>query len=272
MTVVTLQHIRDDESFSLFWQKIERERQSLDVQEPQLPRKRKTPKRLDDESTEGEFPDDPKSFYRRQYYEALDLIISSITERFDQPGYRIYRQLEDLLLKAIRKEDFEDCFTTISSFHHSDINSVQLWLHLDILASNFPDNDRATATVMDIKEYVLKMSPSERQLIVEVCNLLQLLLVMPATNAISERSFSALGRVKNYLRSSMTQERLNHLLLLHTHKQLTDSIDLIAVANEFVALSEHRLSLFGKFSDADILPIRFCGKCKALLKYTSCNC
>ena len=180
--------------------------------------------------------------------------------------------MEDLLLKAIRKEDFEDCFTTISSFYHSDIHSAQLRLHLDVLASNFPDNDRATATVMDIKEYVLKMSPSERQLIAEVCNLLQLLVVMPATNAVSERSFSALRRVKNYLRSSMTQERLNHLLLLHTHKQLTDSIDLIAVANEFVALSEHRLSLFGKFSDADILPIGFCGKCKALLKCTSCNC
>ena len=70
----------------------------------------------------------------------------------------------------------------------------------------------------------------------------------------------------------MTQERLNHLLFVHTYKQLTDSIDLIAVANEFVALSEHRLSIFGKFSDADILPIGFCGKCKALLKCTSCNC
>ena len=67
-------------------------------------------------------------------------------------------------------------------------------------------------------------------------------------------------------------KNLNHLLLLHTHKQLTNSIDLIAVANEFLALSEHRLSLFGKFSDADILPIGFCGKCKALLKCTSCNC
>ena len=211
-------------------------------------------------------------FYRQQYYEALDLIISSINDRIDQPGYRIYYQLEDLLLKSIQKEDFEDCRTTITSFYHSDINTTQLRLHLLVLASNFPDNDRATASVMDIKEYIQKMSVSERQLTAEVSNLLQLLLVMPATNAISERSFSALRRVKNYLRSSMTQERLNHLLLLHAHKQLTDLIDLIAVANDFVSLSEHRLSLFGKFSEADILPIGFCGKCKALLKCSSCNC
>ena len=174
----------------------------------------------------------------------MDLIISSINDRFDQPGYRIYCQLEDLILKAIQKEDFEDCLTAVTSFSHSDINTTQLHLHLLVLASNFPDNDRATASVMDIKKYIQKMSVSERQLIAEVSNLLQLLLVMPSTNAISERSFSALRRVKNYLRSSMTQERLNHLLLLHAHKQLTDSIDLIAVANDFVALSEHRLSQF----------------------------
>ena len=35
-----------------------------------------------------------------------------------------------------------------------------------------------------------------------------ILLVIPATNATSERSFSALRRIKSYLRSTMTQDRL----------------------------------------------------------------
>ena len=34
----------------------------------------------------------------------------------------------------------------------------------------------------------------------EVCTLVSMVLVMPASNAISERSFSALCRVKTYLR------------------------------------------------------------------------
>ena len=71
---------------------------------------------------------------------------------------------------------------------------------------------------MDIKKYISSMSSAERNLISEVDKLLKLVLVMPSTNAISERSFSALRRVKNYLRSTMTQERLNHLLLLHAHR------------------------------------------------------
>ena len=51
--------------------------------------------------------------------------------------------------------------------------------------------------------------------------------VMPATNAVSKRSFSALKRVKTYLRSTTGEGRLNHLMLLHVHKELADVIDMV---------------------------------------------
>ena len=70
---------------------------------------------------------------------------------------------------------------------------------------------------------------------------------MPATNATSEHSFSALRRVKSYLRSTTSQQRLNNLMLLYVHKQHTDSLDELSVANEFVGESEHRLQAFGQF-------------------------
>ena len=62
-------------------------------------------------------------------------------------------------------------------------------------------------------------------------------LVMPASNAVSERSFSTLRRVKTYLRSTMCQDRLNYLIILHVHKERTDALDLKDVANEFVGLN-----------------------------------
>ena len=74
---------------------------------------------------------------------------------------------------------------------------------------------------------------------------------MPATNAISEHSFSVLRRVKSYLRSTMNQERLTHLMTLHIHKQLTDELDLISLANQFVAGDTHRLTVFGTFTLTD---------------------
>ena len=58
----------------------------------------------------------------------------------------------------------------------------------------------------------------------EVCTLLRLLLVMPATNKVSERIASALQRVKTYLRTTMNQARLNSSMTLHIHKDKTDNL------------------------------------------------
>ena len=61
-----------------------------------------------------------------------------------------------------------------------------------------------------------------------------IVLVMPATNAVSKRSFRALRRVKSYLRLTMIQRRLSNIMVLHVHKDQTDQLSLIEVANEFV--------------------------------------
>ena len=63
MTVGTLQSIRNDRSFNLFWKKVEQERQSVNVVEPHLPTRRNLPRRLDDGQSDGDFPSDPKAFY-----------------------------------------------------------------------------------------------------------------------------------------------------------------------------------------------------------------
>ena len=70
---------------------------------------------------------------------------------------------------------------------------------------------------------------------------------MPATNASSERSFSALRRVKTYLRSTMSQKRLNHLMVLQIHQEAADELDLKAIGNEFVGDLELRKRMLGHF-------------------------
>lgn len=49
----------------------------------------------------------------------------------------------------------------------------------------------------------------------------------------------------------MSQDRLNHLLVLNVNKELTDSLDLITVGSDLTADSEHRLSIFGHFTESD---------------------
>lgn len=45
----------------------------------------------------------------------------------------------------------------------------------------------------------------------------------------------------------MTQKRLNHVILLHTHKERVDVLDLLAIAKEFVSANDRRRSYFGHF-------------------------
>ena len=81
----------------------------------------------------------------------------------------------------------------------------------------------------------------------EIVTLVIILLVIPAANATSERTFSALRRVKTYLRSTMTQTRMDNLITLHVHKERTDALDLKAIANEFTAINERRRCMFESF-------------------------
>ena len=78
----------------------------------------------------------------------------------------------------------------------------------------------------------------------EIVTLVITLLVIPAADSTSERTFSALRRVKTYLRSTMTQTRMNNLITLHVHKERTDALDLKAIANEFTARKERRRCMF----------------------------
>ena len=44
----------------------------------------------------------------------------------------------------------------------------------------------------------------------------------------------------------MTQARLNHLAILHVHQEMTDNIDLVTVARDFVHKCDSRLTTFGQ--------------------------
>ena len=87
--------------------------------------------------------------------------------------------------------------------------------------------------------------PGYRDLLSEICIVLQLLLVLPATNAESERVFSTQKRIKTYLRSSMGQARLNHLMLMNIHEEEAKSLSLGVVANEFGSKNDRRRNDFG---------------------------
>ena len=67
------------------------------------------------------------------------------------------------------------------------------------------------------------------------------------TSASAERTFFTLRRLKTYLRDSMSQNRLNHTIVLHTHTSYTDKLNISDIARDFVACNECRQSFFSSY-------------------------
>ena len=72
---------------------------------------------------------------------------------------------------------------------------------------------------------------------------LRIYLTIPVTTVSNERSFSKLKLIKNYLRSSMGQERLSGLAILSIENDISHSINFDEIIDTFVAIKSRRVRL-----------------------------
>ena len=72
-------------------------------------------------------------------------------------------------------------------------------------------------------------------------NAYRVLLTIPVTVASTERRFSKLKLIKNYLRSTMSQERLNGLAILSIEKEMIDKHENESIINNFAAKKARRM-------------------------------
>ena len=247
LTLSVLKSLRDQEKFQLFFQRVTLDQERFGISAPALPRKRRAPQRLQVGSTEGDMHSSIEEYYRVVYFEAIDLVVEAITERFDQPGYRIYSNLENLILKTCKGQDYAGELCSACEFYGDDLDKLQLSAQLPLLASLINDTQEQELTIHNIVKILSKLTSAQKCAFSQVFIVMKLLLVMPATNACSERSFSALRILKSHLRTTMSQQRLNDLMILYVHTKETDSLNLTEIGNEFVAVKESRLRMFGKF-------------------------
>ncbi|KAI8487209.1 tRNA selenocysteine 1-associated protein 1 [Branchiostoma belcheri] len=98
---------RTDASFDAFYDSAEEAARELNIGEPALPRYRRQPRRLDDGSQPHRH-DSPKDFYRQIYFQACDLLVGELTDRFDQDFLKPVLAIENVLLSAANGDDFSD--------------------------------------------------------------------------------------------------------------------------------------------------------------------
>ena len=195
--------------------------------------------------------------YRAKHFECYDFVIKATSDRFDQPDYTVYSAMENIILMTFRGGNVNDEMRrtlinnkSFETLYQDDIDIPMFEVQLKLLPNllNIDDNLNIPLILGKIR----LLSIAQRRIICEVVKPLKLILLAPATNAESERIFSALKRVKTYLRSTMGEKRLSGLMALHVHKEETDLINIIDAANNFTTKKSSRGLTFGNFSQHDI--------------------
>ncbi|KAL5017761.1 hypothetical protein ScPMuIL_005158, partial [Solemya velum] len=143
---------------------------------------------------------------------------------FEQKGFQMLQKLEAVLMSVHGPEVSEEiknvvCFDDSDLQHHDRLHAQLLVLH----------SGRSLPDLQSVVTYLKSLTEAEKTYFSEV---VKLILGMPATNATSEKSFSALRRVKTWL-CTMCQNRLNWCMLLHVHKCTTDALSMQEMVNDF---------------------------------------
>ena len=57
-----------------------------------------------------------------------------------------------------------------------------------------------------------------------------------------------LSDMLSHLRTTITQLRLNNLMILNVHREALDAMDLDEIGNEYISIKDSRKQIFARFS------------------------
>ena len=241
--------LRSEEEFNRFFDATVQIVDKQNIGKPEVPRYRRRPSRFEDGSRPHEFSS-ARAYYRQTFFEACDLLSVELKDRFEDKHVPSVLVMEETLLKAANGEECKKEIDLLAkSCYSNDINWSDFGRHIlllhDVIKKGCPSVKKVTS--IDTICEAMNSNSIFKEMLPTVHQTIRLFITVPITSATSERTFSALRHLLTYLRSSMTEKRLNHCLLLHVHKELTDSVDLVAVAKEFIDSYDERKKYFGHF-------------------------
>ena len=216
-----------------------------------MPKKRKrNPKYYEEEESDEQT--NAKDYYKKFYLEAIEKLVECIRERFNQPSYHIYMNLECLILNAAKHEKYDHNLTAVMDTYGTDFDRPLLEAQLLTFSENYSkENEKANVSFSGIVNYFKELSPGLKTYYSEIIAVIELILVIPASNTSPERHFNVLKCIKSYLTSTQTQERLNGLMILTIYKEELMKLDLQDVLNRFVEENDRRKNYFGTYVESD---------------------
>jgi len=176
----------------------------------------------------------------------LDHVVGQLTSRFSEQSLVSYYGLYLLPSKIVSMnteknsgasvKPLSELVTPFYQFYKDDLpfsdhffQELKIWQDVCLKRT-----DNVTSNITStLKEF--KFSGLEN---IKVC--LKILGTLPITSCECERSFSGMRRLKNYLRNSMVEERLNGLAMMEFHQNFIPDSD--TVINKFAGDKNRRLA------------------------------
>lgn len=240
-TMASLRKSRN-EDFPKVWNKIKENSEKLELDLPVLPRVRKAAKRHDSDSSPHVFAN-PEELYRKRFFEILDHSVTALATRFQSGTMEILNDFESFAIKKTESPE------KIMSFYKTEnFDADRLTLHRDMiydLMKNDPLKYGEPKSLGGVVKF-LRENLNTLQLVPEMKKLICILLTIPTSTCTCERSFSALRRLKTWIRNMLTAERLNHLSILNVHRDLVSKIDIDALMDEFISRHQVRMNTFAR--------------------------
>ncbi|KAF0773673.1 Uncharacterized protein FWK35_00000090, partial [Aphis craccivora] len=222
-----------ESGFDDLWLEISTMARELNIQEPSDQRPNKKPKRF---SKQDSYPSalSVNDKFKRIYYEIIDVTVSALNGRFQQNVMDHLCSLEQFVIGKDRH------ITDVIEFYGSDFNRDKLILHRDMFLNIAKSREASIKSLQDVVN--LMKSENVCVMLSEFSKLLQIALTILISSCTAEKSFSALRRLKTFLRSTMTQNRLNDIAILHVHRN--EDVDIEKVANTFINKAKVRQNTF----------------------------
>ncbi|XP_046846763.1 uncharacterized protein LOC124440410 [Xenia sp. Carnegie-2017] len=203
-------------------------------------RSRKPPRRIGEHSeiaTEISF----KDFYRKEMYLVLDSLITEYTDNIKDYIDKIKPLGESLQLPLERPmaetvNEMCSLFPPAVKDVDAEILLSELEIFNNIVSSQLKSEPKS---LQDVALFAFK----QKSVFPTVCKAYQLLLTTPVSVAKDERCFSKLKFVKNCLRSTMKDTRLNDFIVLACEKDLTDNVDLNIILKNWATAKMRKLPL-----------------------------
>uniref|UniRef100_A0ACD6A3F0 Uncharacterized protein n=1 Tax=Avena sativa TaxID=4498 RepID=A0ACD6A3F0_AVESA len=178
----------------------------------------------------------------------VDTSNTSLKNRFEE--LQVFKYIFGFLLTSSNLNSLDDsrlrncCVKFVETFYRKNENTKQIIYDVDLddlfselrmLQMTLPDKPMRVAEMFEFVKNI-NCFPN-------ISIAYRFLYTVPVTVASAERSFSKLKLLKNYLRSAMSQERLNGLATICIEKELLDQINVDNIISDFASKNVARSSI-----------------------------